>query len=101
MITTVDGLVAALGGADALAGTLMAGDGSHVEMWIDAGRVPNAWHLRVLILCSERGLDVAPHLFDLAAPDLAALAKWAHTGYLQKSDVRLFKQSDVPCPFSI
>lgn len=64
MITTIPGLINALGGAASLANELGV-ERQAVAMWVVRGFVPNAWHMRLFLLCCERTIALAPSLFDL------------------------------------
>lgn len=66
-ITSIEGLVKALGGTTAVADWLGV-QPSAVSMWIDRGHIPPGWHLRLFLRCAEKGVTVDLGLFGIGKP---------------------------------
>jgi hypothetical protein len=63
-ITTIAGVVAALGGERATAKRLGC-DVSHVQTWVPNQHIPNGWHLRVYLIAKYLGHDIKLTVFEI------------------------------------
>jgi hypothetical protein len=71
-ITSVDGLIEALGGTKQVAAWADI-DPSAVSHWRRDGEIPPAWHFRLFALCAERGLALdTARIFGVAVTSAAA-----------------------------
>jgi hypothetical protein len=71
-ITSIDDLIAALGGDTEVADWLGISQPA-VGMWKSRGHIGSGWHLRLLAECRRRGLTVDPQVFGLHERDVGDL----------------------------
>lgn len=71
-ITTITGLVAALGGARDVAAWAGIED-TAVYNWVSRGEIPQRWLIPLLIEVRRRELRVDPRIFGLSDDDYAVL----------------------------
>jgi len=73
-ITSIEGLVDALGGTGPTA-EFIGREDSAVSNWKARGFIPPGWHLRLFLELSRRGFTVAPSVFDLTEDDFADMTE--------------------------
>lgn len=74
LIRTIDDLITALGGEEAL-GTRLGCGRTGVAMWKTRGYIPTGWHLRLFLMLAAKRMQPAPDLFELPEDAFDAVAQ--------------------------